>query len=223
MALIFLSLVLIATYFFSNNTTTEKIDRTTAQQSEPKAATTAKRNPASPTDRAPTSTNLRELSSNITKPIPEYVKKLRKEIRTALHSAYAAQKATHAEFQHYSTDFHSTGFWYTGTSSLFNFKMGYLGSYFSEEHLSPEHGLIESTEDLIGKENKDTQEKFKYGPYAENIDFAGLKKFCKKNCTASADFFEFISATNLDKDDTLDVWLIDETKNVQHVSDDLKD
>ena len=53
------------------------------------------------------------------------------------------------------------------------------------------------------------------------INFDSLVQFCS-DCTATKDTFKAIAAANLDADETLDVWTIDQAGNVTHIQDDLK-
>ncbi|MBL7688107.1 MAG: hypothetical protein JNJ49_08725 [Bdellovibrionaceae bacterium] len=54
-----------------------------------------------------------------------------------------------------------------------------------------------------------------------SIDFDRLISYCP-DCTATKTSFKAVAAANLDDDPVLDVWIVNEKNEVQHVLDDLK-
>lgn len=63
----------------------------------------------------------------------------------------------------------------------------------------------------------------KYSPVTklETIDFAAAAARLCPDCTASESAFKAVALANLDADDDLDVWVIDQGGETRHVSDDL--
>ncbi len=63
----------------------------------------------------------------------------------------------------------------------------------------------------------------KYSPVTqlEKINFAQMEGVCA-DCTATAETFKALAVAHLDNDPTLDIWTIDETGKIQHLSNGLR-
>jgi hypothetical protein len=60
---------------------------------------------------------------------------------------------------------------------------------------------------------------YRYDSHAQ-VAVRDLERHCRRGCTASRDRFEMVAAFNLDADPTLDVWIINESKELIHIVDD---
>ena len=162
-----------------------------------------------------------EVSSSTTAIISlEEIEKTRRAIQVSLSSAYTAEKAYFAEFGTYSTDLRAVG-WIPSESEL-RFKMG-----FTEASLDPlaegEDPDQKSTESFVNSIDESDPRKYTYAPTGQGIDLEDARHLCSERCTATRDRFEILAIANLDADATLDVWLINDAKELIQVSDDLKE
>lgn len=127
----------------------------------------------------------------------EKVQQVRSSMKVSLAAIYAAQMAYQSEYEGYSSDLNAIGFRIDDGPQ--DFKVGFP----------------ESNSDMIlGKST--------YTDLAKNINFQDLLRHCLHGCTSSKDQFEVIVASNLDADDDLEVWVINERKEMIQVIDDLK-
>lgn len=134
----------------------------------------------------------------IEKPTSEKIQQVRRKMKSTLVSIYAAQTTFFAEYNRYSVDFKETGFSLDMNSSKLDFKFGFIDSD-SDQYIEPNQ----------------------YSNLSKQFKLQDVRKFCKAGCTIRADGFEAIIATNLDNDSDLDVWTINEKKEMEHVFDDL--
>lgn len=56
---------------------------------------------------------------------------------------------------------------------------------------------------------------------AQGIVLEKARAYCRMGCSATSDKFEIIAAANLDQDEDLDLWTINERKEIVHTFDDL--
>lgn len=129
---------------------------------------------------------------------PEKIKQVRIKMKSSLSSAYVAEQAYFAEFEKYSVDFKEMGFYLDLNNQALDFKFGFM----------------DSDSDKFIEANQ-------YSSLSKDIKLQDARKFCKAECTIRNDGFEVMSATNLDNDDDLDVWTINQNKELEHVFDDL--
>mgnify|MGYP003392937427 CR=1 FL=1 len=152
----------------------------------------------------------------------EEIKSIRSSIKLNMSALYTAQASFNSDVQRYTTDIAYAGFSLEKPSY---FKMGFLSPFHPHETYQkeqPEDSL--NSDALVLKDSYREQDgEIPYHPTASEIDLDQLSKYCTKGCTAAEDGFEAIFAANLDSDDTLDVWLINEKKQIIHKVDDLKE
>lgn len=129
---------------------------------------------------------------------PQKIQQIRIKIKSTLAAIYTSEAAYFAEYNRYSVDFKEMGFYVDLNNSNLDFKFGFSDSDSDQ--------FIEANQ---------------YSALAKDFKLQDVRKFCKADCTIRAGGFEAIIATNLDDDDDLDVWTINEKKELEHVFDDL--
>lgn len=131
-----------------------------------------------------------------------------------------AQREFHEKYGFYTTDLKALEI----APKTVLYKFGFLDASESFD-LSGDFALDPSRKDLdaLTQSDPNLKKRIKYSPVTKlaEIDFAQLRAFCS-NCTASKDTFKAIAAANLDEDDALDVWTINEKGEIEHLQDDFK-
>ena len=122
---------------------------------------------------------------------------IRNNMKFSLAAMYVAQKAYFAEYNRFSTDFKDVGFSWP-ENQIADYKIGFM----------------DSNMDQIINPNE-------ISSLAKDINLQDLRSFCKYDCTIRSDGFEVITATNLDSDPDLEIWIINENKVMKQVFDDL--
>jgi hypothetical protein len=153
---------------------------------------------------------------------------IRSSMKVSLAALYAAQKAFYSEFGRYSTDFHALG--YSPGGENMQYKTGFLRAYLPKQGRSPSEatqGPVLSHDDLdadLRRKSSSGSAGAKGLSFAPGMEYVRLEQaagFCRDGCTASETGFEILSVANLDQDPDLDVWVINENKEMLHVQDDL--
>lgn len=147
---------------------------------------------------------------------------IRAALKLYLSSIYAAEKSFHAESGRYSTDFDVIG-WMPQDSRLLG-KAGFLNPY-----QAPADDFLDQPDkystDLVveaSQKYEDPEASLFYEESAQSVNLQALSSFCQYGCTADSNHFEAIAAANLDEDEELDVWRINDQKELTHVFDDLQ-
>lgn len=152
----------------------------------------------------------------------EQIVQRRSATKSALSSAYMSIVAFHAEYDRYTTDLAAAG--YMPQEGVMPAKFGFLQPYEPrggrEENEVPSR---HSSEIFLNLQDDEGQPIYSYDKHSKNVDLAKYARFCRDGCSASDTRFELIAAFNLDEDETLDVWIIDQNKEIRHVVDDEKE
>jgi hypothetical protein len=151
---------------------------------------------------------------------PDEIKALRQQAKAALSGFYSSQRAFHMEFNRYTTDLKAAG--WTPSAGAMNYKLGFL----AEAALPPQtetDGSLEdprrkSTDDFDG-EDYTNQERFQYSREAEGLTLQEFAHYCKRGCTADAETFEIMLILPLGDNRHVDVWLINEKKELVQARD----
>lgn len=149
------------------------------------------------------------------------VASLRSDMKANMSMIYTAQASFFSDYKRYTTDIHYTGYTLRRPSP---FKMGFLTPFHAHE-VEPNERVDEllNSDALVTLSQPDEVETQPYTQTAKNIDLEDLSQYCSNGCTANEEGFESVFAANLDDDDTLDVWVINEKKQIIHKVDDLKE
>jgi len=151
---------------------------------------------------------------------PEQIEAIRTEMKVSLAAMYGAEKSYFSEYGRYTTDFNQLG--YSPERREINIKTGFVAAYQPENPLKTEDPRFMSFDEFFSEyPPKGGQDPLKFSPSAEGFRLADVSRFCRQGCTASESGFEIISASNLDGDPDLDVWTINEKKELVHAFDDL--
>ncbi len=143
---------------------------------------------------------------------------IRNQMKVALSEIYMAQKSYQAEKEHYTGDLMALQ-WTPGNPKM-KFKIGFVQAYSAAEELGENSRLLDS--DSFLNEKTQSGENYEYTETADGIRLADLLKYCQYGCSAEDDHFEAIAAANLDDDPTLEVWLMNDKKEIIQVIDDTK-
>lgn len=153
----------------------------------------------------------------------EQIIERRAQIKASLAGLYTAQRAFHAEFDRYSTDLMALG-WTPASATLPGY-IGFTQAFEGAGEVDLPGGLPDgeiptrlSTHSFVDRK-ADNDRTYRYDSHS-NVPISDLDRYCRRGCSASRDRFEMIAAFNLDADPTLDVWLINESKELIHVVDD---
>jgi hypothetical protein len=157
------------------------------------------------------------------KPLTEVeINERRQTIRATLFGLYTAQAAYFAEYDRYSSDLGHIG--YLPAEGTIKARFGFLEPYTPNGGLNSNEDPARSSSDaFIGLKDDSGDTIYQYDEYSKPASLAKYERYCDNRCTVTANQFELISAVNLDADETLDVWIIDNRKNIRHVVDDTKE
>lgn len=142
---------------------------------------------------------------------------LRKEGKSVLGAAYTSMAVIHAEFDRYSSDLMSE---FIPEGEILEMKAGFLEVYQPQQPFEQENPQRKDT-DFFVQASLGSDSPVRYSESAEKIDLQSLAQFCDKKCEASEREFEYVVAINLDEDPELDVWTINERKEIIHRFDDV--
>lgn len=147
------------------------------------------------------------------------IRSIQKAVEVDLNLIMERETQFHQRYGFYTTDLRALGI----APKRVLYKFGFV---------SPStHGkTIEGFELAADRMNLDALKagdpslKIEYSPLTQlaEIDFASVAKVCP-DCTATESTFKAVAAANLDDDDDLDIWTVDEKGNLRHVFNDLDD
>lgn len=152
----------------------------------------------------------------------ERARRIRSEIKVSLSGLYAAEKAFFSESGRYSTDFDVVG--WMPTSQKLSAKVGFLYPYQPPQDEFRDRMDRYDTDQAVeaSKSFEDPDSYLTYQDSALRVTLQNLSSYCEMNCTADARGFEAIAAANLDDDDELDIWRINDKKELVHLFDDVE-
>lgn len=161
---------------------------------------------ASATSNVPTANSEISLS-------PQQIMFIRAQSKVALSSIYVAEQAFFSEHNRYTTDLKAIGYQPMKGTKLSS-KFGFLEAFNSNQNITNESANRKDSDTFISDE-------LEYLPQVQEIELEKVRSYCQSGCSATDDKFEIILATNLDGDKDLDLWTINERKELIHVFDDL--
>lgn len=147
--------------------------------------------------------------------------KIRNEIRMSLINVYAAEESFFTENGRYSTDLRILA-WSPNDPSMAA-QIGFVRSFDPPDRLQGEDLFFLNTDQFVAEsfDNESGRSAYHYAKSAEGFSLRMLESSCKVSCGASTTGFEVLGAANLDDDDVLDVWRMNEKREMEHVIDDL--
>lgn len=161
---------------------------------------------------------------------PEDVKRARTLAKMTLSSMYTAQKAYHAEFGRYTTDLKMAG-WMPAEKELV-YKAGFVKAYWadpeSEFEIDEEDPRFMDSDTFAGftVPSEVPNEPPSFYSVSEKLKSSRLgdyQQHCKNGCTAGPDHFEILLVMPLQDEKHVDVWLINDKKEIVLVQDGRKD
>ncbi len=153
---------------------------------------------------------------------PAEVAELRSQTRSFLSTVYTAQLAFHAEYDQFVTDIDAMEI---NRNPKLPFKAGFLEPSESLSEIPAEAKVDSqrlSTDFVIGEKASENEEGYHYGPFVRDIDLSAYRQYCQQGCTANKDHFEILLATPLGNPDQVDVWLLNDRKELTLVKDGTK-
>ena len=149
------------------------------------------------------------------------IQALRNQARSNLSAAFSAQRAFRAEFGRYTTDLKAAG-WAPNNPNI-AFKFGFLTEFRADTNNDPPTDLREdprqmTTDSFIG-DRYDDMFNFRYEDSANSVALNEYSRFCRNGCTAKDDTFEIVMAVPLGDAQHVDVWMINEQKQMELVLD----
>lgn len=152
---------------------------------------------------------------------PTASERIRTDMKMSLSSIYSAEKAFYAEAGRYSTDFDVIG--WMPVEQILTAKVGFLDPFATETDEYADRSDRLDTDQLVEASQSfdEIAMRYTYAESATRVNIRSLYSYCEQGCTANREQFEVIAAANLDEDDDLDIWRINERKELVHVSDDL--
>ena len=154
------------------------------------------------------------------------IQQRRSNAKFALASGFTAQFAFHAEYERYTTDLKSLGF--VPMQNELNYKMGFINQFHpAADDNQSTHEDWDSTKNLttdtfIGEPTDKPDQKFTYAPETNAINLHDYARYCERGCTASDQEFEMLVVFPLPHSDRVDVWIVNEKKEIQQVLDGTK-
>lgn len=161
---------------------------------------------------------------------PEDVKRARTLAKMTLSSMYTAQKAYHSEFGRYTTDLKMAG-WMPAEKELV-YKAGFVKAYWadpeSEFEIDEEDPRFMDSDTFAGftVPSEIPNEPPSFYSVSEKLKSSRLgdyQQHCKNGCTAGPDHFEILLVMPLQDEKHVDVWLINDKKEIVLVQDGRKD
>ena len=172
---------------------------------------------AQPPVATPTATATPATSAATTALTPEALEKIRSLAKSSLASGYTAQRAIQAEWDRYTSDLVYIGWEPSGPDV--SYKMGFLAAIdaplFADGREKPERFTTDAfiNRDIVGAE------KLRYTPAAERINLNDYARYCERGCIVAPDWFEMLLAIPLDDQGHVDVWTINDKKEMKQVVD----
>ncbi len=152
----------------------------------------------------------------------EEIAKRRSEVKRVLSSVFTANASYFAEYNRYTTDLTAAG--YMPQEGLLPAKFGFLSAYEPRGGREDNENPVRFSSDIfLNLQDEEGEPLYKLDAHSKDVDLSRYAKYCRDGCTASDTRFEVIAAFNLDEDDTLDVWIMDNNKELRHVVDDTKE
>ncbi|MBY0313978.1 MAG: hypothetical protein K2Q26_00535 [Bdellovibrionales bacterium] len=159
-------------------------------------------------------------------PEPEDVKRARTLAKMTLSSMYTAQKAYHSEFGRYTTDLKMAG-WMPAEKEIV-YKAGFVKAYWadpeSEFEIDEEDPRFMDSDTFAGftVPSEVPNEPPSFYSVSEKVKSSRLgdyQQHCKNGCTAGPDHFEILLVMPLQDEKHVDVWLINNKKELVLVQD----
>lgn len=144
---------------------------------------------------------------------PKQIMLIRAQSKSLLATVYMGEVAFFQKHNRYTTDLKAIGYEPLKGTKFFA-KFGFIDAFNSNQNIANESTHRKNSDAFISDE-------LKYMPQAEGIELEKIRSYCQTGCSATNDKFEIILATNLDGDKDLDLWTINERKEMIHVFDDL--
>lgn len=178
---------------------------------------------------------INEKSSDVTSFVPEKnefttselneIEKLRSEAKMSLAANYTALKAFYAEWNRYTTDLKAMGF--TPIKSELHFKLGFTKQFQPSEANQNTNEDFSSTKNLstdtfIGEKEAQSGQIFRYAPGLDSINLDEYSRYCERGCTATDKDFEILLILPLLNSKKVDVWVVNEKKEIIQVLDGTK-
>ncbi len=151
---------------------------------------------------------------------PDEIKTLRQQAKGVLSSFYASQRAFHMEFNRYTTDLKAVG--WSPNSGNMNYKLGFLSETKAQPTTETDRSFEDtrrmSTDDFDGEDYTNI-ERFIYSREVAGLTLQEFARYCRKGCTSDQETFEIMLVLPLGDNRHVDVWLINEKKELVHVRD----
>jgi Na+-transporting methylmalonyl-CoA/oxaloacetate decarboxylase gamma subunit len=148
---------------------------------------------------------------------PQDVEELRSKLKSAAAGGYTAQRAFQAEWNRFTSDLVFMG--WEPTMPELNYKMGFLGALVADAVDEKEKPQRYSTDAFINEETDQSSEKIRYTRAAEKINLSDYARYCQQGCVATKDSFELLLVLPLDEQGHVDVWTINDKKEMKQVVD----
>lgn len=219
-----IAVVLVAIAFFALRPQKSKVEtpiETGKPYTEIPAAETPREPKPAPVEKAsPPPATTKPLPVGPTLPMDK-IQELRNQARAHLSASYTAQRAFRAEFGRYTTDLKAMG--WAPTSANVAFKLGFLTEFRPNPSNDPPMDIVEdprqmSTDSFVGDRFDDIST-FRYEDSANSLALSEYSRFCSNGCTANDDSFEMLLAVPLGDSDHVDVWIVNEKKQMEMVFD----
>jgi hypothetical protein len=155
----------------------------------------------------------------------ETIKQMRSNAKANLASVYTALVSAQGEWGHYSTDLNAIG--YAPNGNLMPFKLGFLSPYHPPIESSLNMGEPDQTTEFLttdqfnNKIRSNSKEPTYYNDLADKIKLSDYAQYCKKECTATDNEFEVLLVLPLLDLQHVDVWTVNDRKEIIQVVDGL--
>jgi len=144
---------------------------------------------------------------------PKQITLIRAQAKSTLRIVFLGEYAFFQKHKRYTTDLKAIGYIPT-EGTKFTVKFGFLDAFNSNQNIANESADRKNSDVFI-------KTGIEYALQAQEILLEKTRGYCQMGCGVTTDKFEAIAAANLDNDDDLDLWTINERKEIIHVFDDL--
>lgn len=159
--------------------------------------------------------NVRQEETDQSPALDEAALGARTKVRINLNAFHAAQLAYRDVYGRFTTDMLALE--WTPIGSQLDYKLGFLSS--SQMAADGEDPTQRDTDVYLAEVDPDSDVPFTYTPRATLINLNLYTALCRKGCSASAQGYELMLAIPLDEEGRVDVWLLNEQKQLVQVWD----
>lgn len=151
----------------------------------------------------------------------QFIKNNRRMAKVSLAMIYTAQQAFLGDFGRYSSDLDLMGF--KPQQEILNFVYGFSApTYFKQKLKGFKELPGRYSSNHFVENNLETTERYVYSVEASKVEFSNYKKYCQQSCLVTENTFEMLIVIPYPDNKGVDVYTLNEKKEIRHAYEDLK-